>query len=212
MKKLSKVTTLTVVTILAITLFAGNARALEDPDAKVLNPGTVGEVFKFSSIDDGGMDKTGGNVSVAPMVGGNTLIYSEFYGPANAFEEYGFSTGWSTISKSFIEYLSSSWALSSGYTWSKTKTATWTYSLGVDIGLHEKVALNLGLSKSRSTSYSVAVQIPADPSRFSKLGFASDFRKQNWQIKTYYNGSLYSTKEGSFESPTVNSYLLVYYQ
>ena len=70
----------------------------------------------------------------------------------------------------------------------------------------------LGLSISRSTSYSVAIHIPADETRLSKLYFASDFMQVYYdKYFTMGTGENY-VGSGSLLAPEKDTYLLLEYK
>lgn len=108
--------------------------------------------------------------------------------------------------------MTGSWAYSDGYTWSKTNTTSVTGSGESTVEFAKQVAGKLGLSVSRSTSYSVAVSIPANKSKMSKLGFASDYTKYVYDYKQYKDTTLITSSRDTYYAPEKDTYLLVYYK
>lgn len=170
-----------------------------------------GEYVKTQSYDD----ETGSYNSGIPIrtrqVSGVIYDYSEVYVGMN-LRHVATATGNQAISKEFVKYLTDSWAMSSGYTWSNSNTAGWTYGGDATYEVNDKVRATLGLSRTRTTTYGIAITIPANSSKFSKLGFASDYFKQNFTYKLYVEGAVSQTQSGYVKTPTVDTYLIVYYQ
>ena len=75
-----------------------------------------------------------------------------------------------------------------------------------------KVRTTLGLSYSRTTNYTITINIPANSSKLSKLGFASDFFKQNYNYYMYTNGVVTVAENSYIKTPLADTYLLVYYK
>ncbi len=97
--------------------------------------------------------------------------------------------------KKRVRYLTGSWAKASSYQWSKSNSATSTVSS--DAGASAAgISSSLGVSNSVTTTYSVAITIPADKKKFSKLAFYSDFNKRYVRVLLYnFNGIKYSDKK-----------------
>lgn len=114
--------------------------------------------------------------------------------------------------KRFVRYLTSSWAKASSYTWSKNQTTTSTIS--GDLSASAKVISGkLGVSNSVSTSFAVAITIPANSSKFSKLGFYSDFNRR--YVKVWHTmgwSDPFNVTHGYHYAPTKDTYLQVVYQ
>ncbi|MBK5497383.1 MULTISPECIES: hypothetical protein [unclassified Peribacillus] len=114
--------------------------------------------------------------------------------------------------KKRVRYLTGSWVKASSYQWSKSNSATSTVSsdAGASAG---GISSSLGVSNSVTTTYSVAITIPADKKKFSKLAFYSDFNKRYVRVLLYnFNGILYSDKKTNHYAPRKDTYLQVVYQ
>ena len=163
----------------------------------------------FQSVDDEtGLVETG-----LPKLTRQTsgVIWSTTYPvDGNTVKEEAIANGHSTLSQQHVRYLTSSWAYASSYTWSKSNTATWSFTGSSDVAT--KVRTTLGLSYSRTTSYSVAINIPANSSKLSKLSFASDFFKQNYKYFMYTNNVVTVSQNSYVKTPLADTYLLVKYQ
>lgn len=143
--------------------------------------------------------------------------------PVESLEDDGVSPSWtSTVHtevisgpvkvKRFVRHLTSSWAKASSYTWSKKQSATATIS-GELSASAKVISSKIGVSNSVSTSYSVAITIPANSSRFSKLAFYSDFDRRYvkvWHTMGWSNP--FSITYGYHYAPTKDTYLQVVYQ
>ena len=117
---------------------------------------------------------------------------------------------WKTLTKQRVRYLTSSWAYASSYSWSKSNTASWSFTGTSEVAT--KVRTTLGLSYSRTTNYTITINIPANSSKLSKLGFASDFFKQNYKYYMYTNGVVTVAENSYIKTPLADTYLLVYYK
>ena len=117
------------------------------------------------------------------------------------------------INQKFVKYLTSSWAKAQSYTWSKANTTSFTINGQVNKEFAKKIVAAMGLSLSHSTTYTVAITIPADASRFSKLGFASDYTRVSfdYKVENIMGGGETTTRE-SIDCPEDETYLIVYYQ
>lgn len=177
------------------------------------------DALAFKSIDDETGTYTAGLPIQTRQKSG--LITSYFESTSNTnlsgYKYDIYASGDSTTRKEFVRYLTGSWAKADGYTWSKSQSASWTVSGGVTFG--EKIRVALGLSKSRTTTYSVAVHIPANANRESKLAFGSDFFTQDYYVnkKTINSvGTVTATvtnyDSGYVKTPTKDSYLYVIYK
>jgi hypothetical protein len=183
---------------------------------------TEGEVFVSKSIDDEtGLSNSGlpvykyqptGGV-IQPMLASGGIIWNDagYYGSSYLVDK-AVSEGEVVSKKVFQKYLSQNWSTASQYTWTETNTVTWTYTGQGTADLAAKVKLQLGLSASRSTSYGVGVTIPADSTRFNKLGFASDIFNQFYYWTKTVDGTLVDSKHESIKTPLQDTYLIVYYQ
>lgn len=89
----------------------------------------------------------------------------------------------------------------------------WALAVALLSTLQKKLPVQAGLSVSRSTSYDLATHIPADASRFSKLGFASDMNSLSYRYKVYNAAGVCTMSTiDTVTCPTIDSYLIVYYQ
>ena len=122
-----------------------------------------------------------------------------------------YDNGYSKWYESFVRYLTATWSKASDYSYSEMQTASWQTEGNISVDILEEITAALGFSKSISQSFSVSVTIPADETRYSKLGLASDFYHQFFLKKTYLNGNLIDESEGSAMYPT-DMYLKVYYK
>lgn len=121
-------------------------------------------------------------------------------------------SGPTLVSKKFVKYLTSSWAKASSYTWGVSNSVSATISSTVGLSA-AGISSALGLSHTVTTTYSVAITIPADSSRFSKLAFYSDYNKRYVKISTFnHDGVLYKTEYTYYYQPLKNTYLAVAYQ
>ena len=171
-----------------------------------------GEIRSFYSTDND--SKSIERNTVLRSYKDGDLIYSKnlVINPDLVQKDRAYFKSKSTMKKVFIKYLTGSWAKANSYTWSKSNTVKWEVSGGVDLNISEAVAAKMGLSTSRTTTYSVAVTIPANSGKYSKLGFASDYTKLVYTHKRYMNSSLLYSKKGTLKTPQKNTYLVVYYK
>lgn len=199
-----------------MSILSSNVKAYENSDTILFNSKNQlieGEVLSFKSVDD----ETGTqNAGLPPSIRirqTSGIIYEDsgWYGSSYLVERTT-ATGDSTIRKEFVKYLTGSWAPAASYTWSKSNSTTWTFGGEGTSDISEKVRIALNLSRSRTTTYDVAINIPADSTRLSKLGFASDYFKQNYKYQKIVDGVVTSTKNGYIKTPTKDTYLLVYFQ
>lgn len=209
-KKISIILSLVVIIsmTMGITSYASDGLYTKDNNVLQIEHKSEGEILKFKSID---------NEVIVPKArlrsNGSTIwSYKWYAGTDEKVVEKAIDKGSYNISKSFVKYLTDSWAKANSYTWSKSNTTTWSVDGGVAADVADNVRINLGLSKSRTTSYQVAVTIPAKSNKFSKLGFASDFFKQNYRYEMWVNDSKTQSDNGSIKTPTEDTYLIVYYK
>lgn len=140
------------------------------------------------------------------------LVYSET-GSTGAYSRCAYYRTKGLVLQQFVRYLTESWAPASQYVWSKSNTASMSLSGSSSLSFAQKVVSQVGLSISRTTTYSVAITIPADSSKLSRLGFASDFDKFTYDYKTYNAaGVCIESSMDVVNCPTSTSYLLVYYK
>ncbi len=190
----------------------------DDEDAWVDTSVPDGAI-SIKSIDD----ETGLMNSGIPKAGRQSsgLIVSYFMPQSNyTFEGVTYNimaNGDARVNKEFVKYLTDSWALANNYTWSKTTTVSWTF--GGDVTFGEKVKTKLGLSTSRSTSHTTGTSIPADPTKFSKLAYGSDYFIQNYTVNADIkdsNGKITRTitgyERGYVKTPTSDTYIYPVYK
>lgn len=120
-------------------------------------------------------------------------------------------SGPTKVTKKFVRYLTGSWAKASSYTWSKSQTASATVSADVGVSAKE-ISAKLGVAKSVTATYSIAISIPANSKKFSKLGFYSDYNKRYVKVQRYMDGKLLSTKYTNHYAPRKDTYLQVVYK
>lgn len=212
-KMISVVLCLMVVLILGTTAFAADKQtAFGYTDlSRSFFPGIAGEGLQFSSVDnETGIANSGLPVQTRQSSG--TIWSSTWYQGYAKVVEKAVATGDTLLEEQFVKYLSSSWTKASSYTWIKSNSASWTISSGADATIAENVRSSLGLSKTRTTTYAVAVTIPADPSRYSKLGFASDYFKQNYKYTMTVDGTVTRSENAYIKTPTEDTYLKPYYK
>lgn len=172
-------------------------------------PGEIGATQKFQSTDDYPLP------SARKTFRPGDLIYSTTHRDElgmNTYTESAYFSSKNLISQKFVKYLTTSWSKASSYTWSKTNTVSISGSGKSTIAFAKKVAAELGLSVSRSTSYSVAINLPADASRYSKLAFSSDYTKLVYNYKKYKNTDLMSSGTDTYYTPEKDTYLSVIYK
>ena len=172
-------------------------------------PGEEGESMTFKSTDDSPVISPKANYKKGDLIY-SQIIRNEVLGTLHRHEAYYYSS--SSVSKKFVKYLTNSWAPSSSYTWSKSVSIGITGSGEASKSFAKNVAGKLGLSTSRTTTYGVAITIPADSSRDSKLGFASDYTKYVYDYKYYNDGTLKKSSRDTYYAPEEDTYLVVYYK
>jgi len=179
----------------------------------VSSPGDEGAVMSFNSTDDEtGIANDGLPLRRSRQASGTIWSTTWYAGTNLKVIEKAVATGESNISKRFVKYLTGSWAKAASYTWSKSNSASWSISASTTADVAESVRATLGLSASRTTTYSVAITIPATKTKYSKLGFASDYFRQNYKYTMTVGGQQTQSHTGYIDTPTKNSYLIVYYQ
>lgn len=178
-----------------------------------LSPGDEGTVMRFNSTDDEiGVADDGLPVRRSRQASGTIWTSTWYAGNDLKVVETAVATSDSNISKRFIKYLTGSWTKAEKYTWSKSNSASWSKSASTTAEVATAVRTSLGLSASRTTTYSISITIPASTSKYSKLGFASDYFRQNYKYTMTVGGEETQSHRGYIDTPTQNSYLIVYYQ
>ncbi len=79
-------------------------------------------------------------------------------------------TSKSISSYKFKQYMTGGWAKADNYTVTSSATVEWSHSGSLDLSLKKAVVAHYSLNYSQSTGGSIGTSIPADPSRYSKLG------------------------------------------
>ncbi|MCL2864688.1 MAG: hypothetical protein FWE25_04000 [Lachnospiraceae bacterium] len=199
-------TMLLCLTLLTSTTIFTNAQNVSPPENE-------GAKMNFISIDDEtGIANDGLPIKQSRKVSG-TIWSSTWYAGTNLkVVEKAIATGESNIEKRFVKYLTGSWAKAEDYSWSKSNSASWSISASATAEVANAVRTSLGLSASRTTTYSVTVKIPAIKTKYSKLGFANDYFRQNYKYTMTVDGKQTQSHTGYIDTPTKNSYLIVYYQ
>lgn len=150
-------------------------------------------------------------VPVVPYAVGDILCEESVGGGGQVVKTVIYDNGKSKRYEEFVEYLTDNWAKAAEYTYGESRSVSWQVSTDITLSLARKVKAKLGLSETITKSYSVAVKIPANPDRYSKLGQAADFHHQFLLKKAYLNGKLTSETKPDIMFPT-ESYLKVYYK
>ena len=116
----------------------------------------------------------------------------------------------------FVRHLTSAWAKATSYTWSQdtSVSATLSASIGPSAGA---VAGSIGVSASKTASWGVAVNIPVDKKKYSKLSLRSDFYQTPVKARLVQKAALKPTIYGPWKTathmaPTNNQYLTVTYK
>lgn len=148
---------------------------------------------------------------VVPYAVGDVLCEESVGGGGQIVKTIIYDNGSTRWYEEFVEYLTNSWAKASEYTYGEGTSVSWQFSSDLTLSLAKKVKVKLGLSETITKTYSVAVKIPANPDRYSKLGQAADFHHQFLLKKAYLNGKLTAETEPDIMFPT-DSYLKVYYK
>jgi hypothetical protein len=65
---------------------------------------------------------------------------------------------------------------------------------------------------SRTTTYGVTITIPADKTKYSKLGFATDRFTQYYHYTKTVDGTKVADEQSYLRTPTQDTYRVVYYQ
>ncbi|AXM89422.1 hypothetical protein CI793_07315 [Anoxybacillus ayderensis] len=120
-------------------------------------------------------------------------------------------SGPSLVTEKFQTYLTSAWAYSDRYVWTETTTTTLQITGGATFDITEAIKNQLNLSWSKSKSYSVAIQIPADKNKYSKLGLFGDFNKYYVKVVKDKFGQETISYHDAYE-PTSTHYLKVVYK
>ncbi|MGO2140230.1 MAG: hypothetical protein ACTH30_07430 [Leucobacter sp.] len=121
------------------------------------------------------------------------------------------------VYKAFVKHLTPAWAKASSYSWGRdvTVASSLSASIGPSAGA---VAGSIGVSASVTRSWNVAVSIPADKKKFSKLSFRSDFYSTPVKSRLVQKAVLKPTLYGQWKSATHMApisgaqYLVVTYQ
>lgn len=173
-------------------------------------------ILTFQSVDtQTGLVNPGLSISnglITPFMTRGYIFNNVGYIGTNLVVSRAMATSDANLSKVFVKYLTTSWAKASSYTWSESNSVGWSISPGATFDVADTVRVSLNLSASRTTTYGVAITIPASSTKYSKLGFASDFFKQSYLYEYIVDGNIVISENSYINTPTVNSYLIVYYQ
>ncbi len=113
----------------------------------------------------------------------------------------------------FVRYITNVWQKTSQYQPQFNTTISWTTGSTLEYQFHARACLELGLSQTASFSVGVGTTIPANPSKYSKLGLSSDFVGENFYREILHNGVRTSIQYDSFKAPVPGQqYLDVIYQ
>lgn len=117
------------------------------------------------------------------------------------------------IAHKFEEYLTSAWAQASQYEWSASTTTEISVTGSVNTDIIKSIVKDLTLSWSKTISYSVAITIPADSSKYSKLALYGDYKKYYAKTERYSSTAILqeTTKHYAYD-PTTEHYLKVVYK
>jgi hypothetical protein len=115
-------------------------------------------------------------------------------------------------SKYFVSYLTSSWQHASQYLVSTERSSSATASAGITYEGIKNTQIQIGGSLSVSNSTTIGTYIPANASKYSKLGFFAD--KYVCYVKQTYTNKLgiSTISYGYVYIPTGNTYNDVVYQ
>lgn len=122
------------------------------------------------------------------------------------------STGEANISKRLVYYISPSWGYKSQYVGTMQNSVSFIWSSTVSQDLAESVCLALGFSLIYNKNYSLAEYYPANSAKLSKLGFAADYHRQEFAFSRTVDGSITNSSQGYVDTPTGETYVLVYYK
>ncbi|BCE07844.1 MULTISPECIES: hypothetical protein [Bacillus] len=186
--------------LLTINLFPLYQASAEEEFTEVLDENSeyyeLGESVKIEGVLEPATASSDFQVSCIACVN-NRYVVKTIKGPTKV--------------KKRVRFLTSSWAKASSYTWSKTQSASSTVSSNVGISA-KGISSQLGVSNTVTTSYSVAITIPANSKKYSKLAFYSDYNKRYVRVRNYLGNSLISTKYAYHYAPRKDTYLQVIYK
>lgn len=118
----------------------------------------------------------------------------------------------STVYEKFVKYLTASWAKASNYTWSTSVATSYSISGSYTASVKNAIEAQVVSTFSYTTNYGVGIDIPADPSRYSKLGFFSDYKRSYVETNsTDYYTKITTTTYNYVYEPKTNTYLNVVY-
>ena len=116
-------------------------------------------------------------------------------------------------SHQFVRYVTNTWQKASQYSQTINQSVSWTVGSNLGVDIHDKARLGLNLQKTVTYSSGTTVFIPADPSRYSKLGFSSDFVGEYFYYDILHGSSLVSRTNDYFKAPVKGrQFLDVIYQ
>lgn len=116
-------------------------------------------------------------------------------------------------SHQFVKYLTNTWQKASSYQKTINETISWSVGGTLSIDFHEKACAALNFQKNVAYSTGVAVTIPADSTRYSKLGLSSDFVGEYFYREVLHGSTVASKTNDNFKAPVKGQqYLDVIYQ
>ena len=110
------------------------------------------------------------------------------------------------------KYLIDAWTKAQYYNWSESTTTTLSFSAGLTFDVTEKIKNTYNLQSSRTKTYGVTVNIPADSTKWSKLGLFGDFNRRYVKAEYVRLNSILDTQLGYSYEPTNDQYIMVVYQ
>ncbi|MNW51058.1 hypothetical protein D3C74_285300 [compost metagenome] len=211
---------LSLLAIGALFIASTNVHSYADPAQNLAGNTSSDYVVTISVDDETGLASSGlptykfkSTNGFQPYIASGNTIWKDagYYGSSYVIDK-AVSEGETTSKAVFQKYLSMNWSQASQYTWTESNSVQWTYSGSATIDIASKVKSTLGLSTSRTTTYGVGVNIPANSSKYSKLGFASDIFNQFYYWTKTVDGTLVASERGNIKTPLQETYLIVYYQ
>ncbi|MDQ7095441.1 hypothetical protein REC12_17765 [Desulfosporosinus sp. PR] len=193
--------------ILALCMVASSASLAFATDSELLS--------KAGSVNTGYINQT--DIPKVDMTPQNTSKTSSISQPNIATYYYVCAVQWArTDSKLFSQYLTSSWANASSYTWSQAVATAWSLGGSTTIDVTNAIKAQVVATLTRTTTYTVAITLPADATRLSKLGFFSDFTEKYVYTEKRFplGGSAYRVDASYYNNvyePLANTYLMVVY-
>ena len=137
----------------------------------------------------------------------------EPYDSINGDDYWTATRNYTGTNRRFVKYLTSSWAYSDRYTWTNSVSYGWSVTSGISDS-YSYIKTNFSWTLSASETYSVAISIPADETRLSKLGFYADYKYYSVTSKLHdwWTGAIIDTESGTAYDPTSETSLIVRYE